>query len=320
MRRWGRSAIGRYRHDDLTPLGGLRLTWLALSGRLSSLAGAGALAPTLQRLSLDAAPNLASLDGIELLSHLEIVEIDGLRHITSVEWAARLPRLRLLDVFDQKGIESLWPLADHPSIEFLTFGRVRDLDLEPLEPDPEPQALPDRPLPLEPGPQRVPVHASSGGRRPCTHGVLLAQARLTLGRSTRREAPMGTWGPGPFDNDDAGDWAYQLTPDADERVIELALTSVEAGGDPDAPTSQAAIAAAEVVAAGLGHPVPGLPDEVAEWVGTHADLSWQTLAPLALRSVARIVAGSELSDLWAESDDDVDWSAELRDLQDRLTS
>ncbi len=126
-------AIGRYRHDDLTPLGGLPLRSLALSGRLSSLAGARALAPTLERLSLDAAPNLASLDGIELLSRLEIVEIDGLRHITTIEWAAGLPRLRLLDVFGQKGIESLWPLADHPSIEFLTFGRVRDLDLGPLE-------------------------------------------------------------------------------------------------------------------------------------------------------------------------------------------
>ena len=45
-------------------------------------------------------------------------------------------RLRLLDVFDQKGIESLWPLAGHPSLEFLTFGRVNDLDLEPLEPNP----------------------------------------------------------------------------------------------------------------------------------------------------------------------------------------
>ena len=81
-----------------------------------------------------------------------------------------------------------------------------------------------------------------------------------------------------------------------------------------------AIAAAEVVAAGPGHPVLGLPDDVVEWVGTHGDLPWQTLAPVALRSVARFVAGSELSDLWAESDDDVDWSAELRDIQDRLTS
>ena len=128
----GSLAIGRYRHDDLTPLGGLRLRWLALNGRLSSLAGARALAPTLERLSLDAAPNLASLEGIELLSRLEVVEIEGLRHITTIDWAAHLPRLRLLDLFDQAGIESLWPLADHPSIEFLTFGRVRDLDLDPL--------------------------------------------------------------------------------------------------------------------------------------------------------------------------------------------
>ena len=131
---------------------------------------------------------------------------------------------------------------------------------------------------------------------------------------------MGAWGSGPFDNDDAGDWTYQLTPDADERVIERALDAVEASGDPDATTCQAAIAAAEVVAAGLGHPVLGLPDEVAEWVRTHGDLPWQTLAPVALRSVARIVAGSELNDLWAESDDDVDWRVELRDLRDRLAS
>ena len=46
-------AIGRYRHDDLTPLGALRLRRLALSGRLSSLGGAGALTPTLERHSFD---------------------------------------------------------------------------------------------------------------------------------------------------------------------------------------------------------------------------------------------------------------------------
>ena len=130
---------------------------------------------------------------------------------------------------------------------------------------------------------------------------------------------MGTWGSGPFDNDDAGDWSYQLTPDADEHVIERALYAVEAGGDPDATKCQVAIAASEVVAAALGSPVIGLPDDVAAWVRTHGALPWRTLAPVALRSVARIVAGSELRDLWAESDDDDDWSAELRDLQHRLT-
>ena len=162
----GSLAIGRYRHDDLTPLGGLRLRWLALSGRLTSLAGAGALAPTLERLSLDAAPNLTSLDGIERLSQLEIVEIDGLRHIATVEWAARLPRLLLLDVFDQKGIESLWPLR-RSSVD-----RVPDVrpgqgpGPRTARADPEPQALPDRALPLEPRPRRIPLHAPSAGRPP----------------------------------------------------------------------------------------------------------------------------------------------------------
>ena len=83
---------------------------------------------------------------------------------------------------------------------------------------------------------------------------------------------MGTWGSGPFDNDDAGDWTYQLTPDADERVVEHALAAVVADSDPDASTSSAAIAAAEVVAAGLGHAHGSLPDEVAEWVETHGQV------------------------------------------------
>ncbi len=188
-------AIGRYRHDDLTPLGGLQLRTLALSGRLSSLDGAEALAPTLQRLSLDAAPNLAKLDGIELLSHLEIAEIDGLRHITTVEWAAGLPRLRLLDVFDQKGIGSLWPLADR-SVDRVPHVRPgQGPGPRTARADSEPQAVPDRPLPLEPGPRRVPLHASSAGRRSGAHGVLLAQARLRRSANAKgsTDGHVGRW-------------------------------------------------------------------------------------------------------------------------------
>ncbi len=125
-------SIRPYPYSDLDPLGRLALRSLGLTGGLASLAGAEAFATTLERLSLDLAPKLASLDGIEVLSRLEVVVIEGLRQITALDWAARLPRLRLLDVFEQKGIESLKPLAGHPSLEFLTFGRVKDLDLEPL--------------------------------------------------------------------------------------------------------------------------------------------------------------------------------------------
>jgi hypothetical protein len=70
--------------------------------------------------------------GIEDLSELEVVRLSGLRNVTTLEWAPNLLHLRLLDVFEQAAIESLWPLADHPALEFLTFGRVKDLDLEPL--------------------------------------------------------------------------------------------------------------------------------------------------------------------------------------------
>ena len=125
-------SIGRSRLENLASLGRLRLRTLGLSGGLTSLGGSAALGPTLRRLALDGTPNLPSMDGVEMLTDLEVVSIQGLRHVTTVEWAAELRQLRLLSLFDQKGIESLRPLADHPSLEFLTFGRVKDLDLEPL--------------------------------------------------------------------------------------------------------------------------------------------------------------------------------------------
>lgn len=126
--------VGRYPFADLTPLGRLRLRRLSIgnSRRLTSLEGAAALAPTLEGLDLWMLPALASLDGIEGLTNLEVLELSNLRRITTLDWVQRLPRLRLLNVFDLKNVESLGPLAGHPSLEFVTFGRTKDLDLEPL--------------------------------------------------------------------------------------------------------------------------------------------------------------------------------------------
>jgi hypothetical protein len=130
---------------------------------------------------------------------------------------------------------------------------------------------------------------------------------------------MGTWGAGPFDNDDASDWTYELAPDGDVGVVEHALRAVGADGDtePDAPTCQSAIAAAEVVAAGLGRPTPSLPEEVADWVAAHADVPWLDEVPGALGALDRIATGSELQVLWAESDETT-WRASLEDLRIRL--
>jgi len=89
-------------------------------------------ASALLDLSLYALPALDSLRRLEALERLEVLHLDSLRLITSLEDVARLPSLRFLDVFDLKNVESLWPLAGHPTLEYIGFGCTADLDLEPL--------------------------------------------------------------------------------------------------------------------------------------------------------------------------------------------
>jgi hypothetical protein len=124
---------------------------------------------------------------------------------------------------------------------------------------------------------------------------------------------MGTWGSGPFENDDAADWAYKLTPEADEGVVAATLTPRPSA----APLEAAIAAAAEVVAAGIGRPHPELPETVASWVAARRERPWSGLVPLAIDAVERLGGGSELDDEWAESGDDA-WSHEVDDLLARL--
>jgi hypothetical protein len=125
----------RYHRPDLTDLAAVRLDKLTLwNGRaLTSLAGIETQAETLEVLDLDTLPNLASLDGVEALASLEVLRLEGLPNVTTLERVAALPRLRALDIFDLKGVQSLVPLAGHPTLEYIAFGRTRDLDLAPLE-------------------------------------------------------------------------------------------------------------------------------------------------------------------------------------------
>jgi len=126
--------VGRYAFADLAPLARLRLVRLSLgdSRRLASLDGAGGLAQTLTGLDLWRLPALGVLDGIARLSGLEVVTLSSLRNVTTLHWASALPNLRLLDIRELKNVESLAPLAGHPSLEYVLFGRTRDMDLEPL--------------------------------------------------------------------------------------------------------------------------------------------------------------------------------------------
>ncbi len=135
-------------------------------------------------------------------------------------------------------------------------------------------------------------------------------------------ALAGGWDIGPFDNDDALDWVWELSESEDLSVVNQALQNViDTSGYLEAPTASMAIAAAEVVAALKGQPRAQLPAEVVEWVKTHGSEVDADLVASARQAIAHIrnEDSSELAQLWSESADAAkEWRAELTDLERRL--
>ena len=133
---------------------------------------------------------------------------------------------------------------------------------------------------------------------------------------------MGAWGAGPFENDDAADWVWDLEESSDDSVIASALGAVS-DLSPDeyleAPDATMGLAAAEVVAAAFGSPAPILPEGVANWIaGSHVVMS-PNLLDKARMTVERVSTNSELKELWDEAGDQ-QWLAHVFNLQARLAS
>ncbi|MEV5570396.1 DUF4259 domain-containing protein [Spirillospora sp. NPDC052269] len=133
---------------------------------------------------------------------------------------------------------------------------------------------------------------------------------------------MGTWGAGPFENDQAADFGGDLD-DLAERdrpaAIRAALNAVAMEVEYlDADDGTDAVAAAAIVAAqcaggatvGLEHygpkgTIPPLPAE---------------LRPLAVQALDRVAGeNSELADLWADADDQ-EWLEHVRRLKEILSA
>lgn len=130
---------------------------------------------------------------------------------------------------------------------------------------------------------------------------------------------MGAWDVGSFENDDAMDWVYELEEETSLSFLADALENIidQKGGYPEAPECTIAICAAEVVAALLGSPDDDLPDEVNEWVDDKPEPS-DVLVEMANSALDLVMAGSELKDLWAESDEYREWQRIIKNLQSRL--
>ena len=130
---------------------------------------------------------------------------------------------------------------------------------------------------------------------------------------------MGAWGAGTFENDDALDWLGEFRAEGIQAAA-AALADVLAlkGEYLEAPLASRAVAAAEVVAAASGRPGANLPDDLADWLTSHQVQQRAELLRNAAAALTRVMAESELRDLWADSDEFEVWEATLRDVLSRL--
>lgn len=132
---------------------------------------------------------------------------------------------------------------------------------------------------------------------------------------------MGAWGTGSFENDAALDWLYDFG-ENDFRLIDRTLAGVAGmieADELDADEACEVLAAAECVAAAAGHPATALPEEIQEWLDENSPIQVKPeFVTMAQQAVTRVLAKSELRELWLESDEFVAWDTAVTNLQTRL--
>lgn len=114
---------------------------------------------------------------------------------------------------------------------------------------------------------------------------------------------MGTWSGEPFGNDGAADWAWELDAATDWQPVRLALNEA-LDGVLDGDVAETAVAAAEVVAHGLGRPTQQ--DAYTESVSAFVKRVGGPPGDLVALAVAALGTAtgpdSELTELWNDAD------------------
>jgi hypothetical protein len=134
---------------------------------------------------------------------------------------------------------------------------------------------------------------------------------------------MGSWGTGPFDNDDALGFFGELEDAAAEAVLrrirEVLSATADRPGYLEVDEGNVAVAAAALVAAGcsegatLGHP------SIDSWLSHHRPVPAPEDQKLATEALERLTApGSEWLELWQQAGAEQRVRTELRRLHAML--
>ncbi len=126
---------------------------------------------------------------------------------------------------------------------------------------------------------------------------------------------MGAWGIHFDESDGSLDFLGEVEDSRDWAEVDHRIRDYIANGGYD--DAEEALAAAELVAAGLGRASPRLKPELAEWSAERKGDA-QRLRPDAISAAKLVLDASELNELWAEADEGEDWRATVEDLLTRL--
>jgi hypothetical protein len=129
---------------------------------------------------------------------------------------------------------------------------------------------------------------------------------------------MPGWGTGSFENEDAQNFLNGLAALAPSDLKEILARAAEGEEYLQASESSVVVAAAEIVATAKGAPPQAVPRQIAEWFRQFEGAPSAEMTDLAGRAVNRVRVNSELKDLWQEAEGLNDWSAGLRELEERL--
>ncbi len=129
---------------------------------------------------------------------------------------------------------------------------------------------------------------------------------------------MSAWGSGSFENDDARNCLGALHAKALDDLRQILDSAAKQEDYLESSEAGATVAAAEVIAALNGAPPQPLPREIAEWL-SKAPVASPDLITVARQAVHRVRVNSELKDLGLQADGLNEWSACLRDLEQRLS-
>ena len=129
---------------------------------------------------------------------------------------------------------------------------------------------------------------------------------------------MPGWGTGSFDNEEAQNFLKRLSSLAIEDVTQILSHAADEKDYVEASEGSVAVAAAEIVATAKGMPPAVIPQQIPDWLNKIEGSPSPKVSDLARRAVQKVRSQSELRDLWHQADGLNEWSANLRELEQRL--